>query len=282
MRPEDEALLARVKEPRKEAVREALEELQRIREAYGAVRDEELPPEVRERGRAALRLVKRETEEGLPKPVLLVSLLLVAVAVAVSLFAPGTFYAFAPAKDGGVRCVVRSRVLGLVPAGSEVLSAVESAEGDSTVTSQTSRDESGRTRSHRVTVRTIRLLDARGSTVHEKRVQYPIGMDPEAVAPAIAALARGERREPLVRWIFVWPALLVATLFGAVGLAMTWQLLGASARLSESAALRALFGPAVTGPLRLLLLAAIVAAWGIAFVGDAPPAWLVPLLGVGP
>jgi hypothetical protein len=281
MRPEDEALLARVAEPRRGAVREALEELQRIREGYGNARDEELPPEVRERGLAALRLVRRETEGGLSWPVFLVSLLLLAVGAGVAFFAPGAFYSFAPERPGTVRCVVRSRVLGLLPAGSEVHAAVESAEGASGVTSESVRQSSGRTKSHRVTVRTLRLRDAGGSTVHERTVQYPIGMDPEEVAPAVAALARGESREPFVRWVFVWPALLVATLFGYLGFEMAWQTLGASARLSDAAALRFLFGPVVTVPLRALLLAAFVAAWGIAFVGGVPPAWLVALLGVG-
>jgi hypothetical protein len=282
MRPEDEALLARVKESRKEAVREALEETQRIREDYGDVREDELPSEVRERVSRAHRLVERETTGGFAWWGLIAGLLLIGVATLVALVSPGVFYAFAPGGEGRARCVVRERALGLLSVRSEVFPAVESAEGSSTVEQQEIKDTSGRRKSQRVPVRTLRLLARNGPTLDERTVQFPIGMVPEEVAPLVASLARGETRGPVVRWIQSWLALLVATLFGYVGFEIGWQTLRDSARLSDAAALRYVFGQAVTVPLRLGLLATLIAAWVVAFLGGDPPDRLVSLLGVGP
>jgi hypothetical protein len=76
-------------------------------------------------------------------------------------------------------------------------------------------------------------------------------------------------------------ALLGATLFGFVGLAMVWDALADRLRWSSHAALRTLAHPLVTRGIYLAALAVMVAAWVVAAFGGSSPAWLVALLGLG-
>lgn len=282
MRPEDEALLARVSAPRRDAVKAALDYLQQIRENYGEARDDELPPEVRERGFAALRLVRRETQESFPWAVVLLGAFFFSVGALFAYFVPADVYTCSPTRGELVRCVVRERALGLVPRSFEVLPPIASAEGHSSVETEQYRESSGRTRSQRVRVRTIAFRNERGTVLYERTVKFGLGMDPEELARSIERLVQRETRTPVVRWVSVWPVLLVATLFCFFGFEMVWQNLAARALLSDLAAVRGLFSRPVTVTVRLALVSVLIASWGIALVGGAPPGWLVSLLHLAP
>ena len=281
MRPEDEALLARVPARRREAVKAALEELQQIRQEWAGTTDEKLPSEVRERGLAAALVVRRATQSPVSVGTLAVGLLLTAISIGLAIFQPVTFYTFSTAGEGNVRCLVRERALGLVPVRSEEVRGIVSATGERWRESRRETDSNGHQRSVSTTVQTLTLKDATGRSLHERRMEYILGASLPDVAQRVESIALGRQPAHFVRWATVWPAHLAATLFGLVGFAMLWSVL-ADALSWLSFSLRWLNGRFLTNGLHALVFAALLAAWGIAAVGGNPPDWLVTTLRLGP
>lgn len=282
MRPEDEALLARVPARRREAVKVALEELELLRQEWKGTPDDKLPPEVLERGQAAALVVRRATEPPVSIAIVAIGLLLAGIGVGLAIFQPVTFYAFSTAGEGSVHCVVRERPLGIFPGPVDDLSGIVSATGESRHTSEVQRDSDGRQHTISKTIQTLSLKDAAGRTLHERTLEYVLGAEFSDVAGRIEQLALGRKPASFVRWATVWPAHLAATLFGFVGLVMLWSAFTDALSWLSLRPFRWLSSHLVGNGIHALLFAILLLAWGIAVVGGDPPGWLVTTLGVGP
>jgi hypothetical protein len=282
MRPEDEALLARVPGRRREAVRTALEELERMRGEWAGTPDQKLPPDVRKRGTEAALVVKRATQPPVRMASLAIGLLLTGIGVGLAIYEPVYFYAFSATGEGSVHCLIRERPLGIVPRSVEEVSEVVSASGTVAHESQEETDSSGRSHTVRKTVQTFALRNAEGRTLHEQRLEYVLGANTSDMARRVEVLVREGKPASLVRWATVWPAQLGATLFGFVGLAMLWSVFTDAIAWLSFAPLRWLSTTWLTNFVHALVFATVAVAWGVAAVGGNPPDWLVTALAVGP
>jgi hypothetical protein len=254
--------------PAQDRLRAAFEEMARLRKEFPGMTEADLPPEARDRFSAAARAIRAGNRSVGP---LIAVMVLLVVGAGAAFVAPVTCYSCGAVKEASVSCAVTERPLGFVARRTHLLRAVASASGSARAQSEQSTDSSGKRSTVKFTVQDLRIADAAGATLHETSQSYLLGTGLPSLAERIDGLARGASRAPIVACVVPWPPLLLATLFGAIGLAT----LVSQARPYW-----------VPRPIEWLLDVAILVValtpWAIVLLGTALPGWLVELLRLGP
>jgi hypothetical protein len=202
----------------------------------------------------------------------LVSLLIVGVSAGLLWLKPATVYRCAPQAPGLARCEISERLLGLVPLRSRAFEGIARVTFGEHTQQSTSLDSQGRTRTTSTDVEELALLDAQARVLWRRSESHLLGASLADLAGELELLVSGESAEPFARWHQPWPVLLITSLFLLLGASHLATRLGLvliqAGWLPAGAHAIVYWGPT----LALLLL--LGAAWGVAWVGADPPAWL--------
>jgi hypothetical protein len=202
-----------------------------------------------------------------------VSLVLLAVALAGLWWQPTRVFACAPQAEGLARCDVSRRLLGLVPMGRRTIAGIGHAGyGTRTEVSELRDATTNRRRELATRVEGLLLADAEGRELWSSVESHLLGASLADVASGVEAVLAGESATPFVAWYVPWPLLLLCTLF----------LLIATSHLGTLASLalhrRGLLGGVSHGLAywlpTLVVAGVLAAAWLVALAGADPPRWL--------
>jgi hypothetical protein len=278
--PQEEASLQRVAPKRREELRRAYEDLGRIRDQHPGVDDiDKLQPDDRAEALRTLATIRRLTAGGGVTPATIMSLVLLAAALAFLWFKPTTVYQCRPQEAGVLTCTISERVFGLVPIRSRTIAGIAHVQYGSHVEQSESR-ENGNVRRSSTTVEAVSFRNASDTELWEESDSHLMGASLKQLAEAAEART-GESAEasPFVLWNLPWPILLLATpflLLPASHLPATFAVWLRNRGLASAAVYQALYW----GPTWAVLLLLAV-GWGVNALGGQPPSWLVSMLGLG-
>ncbi len=276
--PHERAAIEAARGERKEKLIQAAAVLDRVRAEHPAASDpHSLPPEVRHEALKALEAFRGGGSRfGVPE---VAALLMLLVGVGVLVLKPHRVFQCEAAEPGLASCRIADRVLGIATLREETVAGIASADTDSRTHTEQTRDDDGRTRTSTTRTDELVFLGAEQEPLWSAAESRLLGASMADLAVDVSELASGELEGPVARAHAPWPVLLAGTLFFMIGASATGSALGLWLRdrgVISPAIYRAAFywGPFVV-PFLLC-----VAGWAIAFLGNAPPAWLGAAMGL--